>query len=80
MGLFIAGLQYALLAFAGQLTASDVNIIDALFANVFKWRSITKLFKSDDIIEHSDKHLFRAILRSDHFFFHPSDHSTIPDF
>ena len=26
----------------------------------------TKLFKADDIIEHSDERLFRAILKSDH--------------
>ena len=32
----------------------------------FKWRFTMKLFKAYDIIKHSDKQLFRAILKSDH--------------
>ena len=55
VGLDIARFQYALPAFAGQLIASDINRIDVIFATGFKWRSTTKLFKADDINEHSDK-------------------------
>ena len=42
-----------------------INRIDAIFAKGFKWRLTTKLLKAEDIIEHSDKQLFRAILISD---------------
>ena len=62
MGLVIARFQYALPAYAGQITASDINRIYAVYAKGFKWRLTTKLFKADDIIEHSDKQLFRAVL------------------
>ena len=64
--LVIARFQYALPAFAGQLTISDINRINSIFAKRFKWRLTTKLFKANDIIEHWDKQLFRAILISDH--------------
>ena len=62
----IARFLYALPVFARQLTVSDMKRINAIFLKEFKWRSTTKLFKADDKNEHSDKQLFRAILRSDH--------------
>ena len=64
--LVIAQFQYALRAFAGQLTVSDINGIDIIFAMGFKWCLTIKLFKADDISEHSDKQLYHAILKSDH--------------
>ena len=60
MGLVIARFQYALPEFTGQLPASDINRINAIFAKGFKWCLTTKLFKDDDIIERSDEQLFRA--------------------
>ena len=66
MGLVISQFQYVLLAFVGQITVSDINRINAIFAKAFKWCLTTTLFKADDIIEHFDILLFRAILRSDH--------------
>ena len=53
MGLVVARFQYALPAFAGQLTVFDMNRIDTIFAKRFKWRLTRKLFKADNI-EHSD--------------------------
>ena len=64
MGLVIVRFQYALPAYAGQITVSDINRIDAIFAKGFKWHLRTKLFKCDDIIKHSDKRLFCAIIKS----------------
>ena len=61
-GLVIAFIQYALPAFAGQLTVADINRIDAMFAKLFKWRLKMKLFKNDDIIEHSDNIYFVQLL------------------
>ena len=60
-GLVIARFRYALPVFAGQLTVSDINRIDAISSKGFKWYLTTKLFNADDLIEHSDKQLFRAI-------------------
>ena len=65
MGLSFLPFHYALSPFAEELHVSDDNRINAIFAKGFKWRLTTKFFKADDIIEHSDKQLFRAILRSD---------------
>ena len=67
MGLVIAQIQYSLPVFAGQLTVSYINRIDALFAKRFKWRLTTNLFKAVDIFEHSNKQLFCTILRSYHY-------------
>ena len=45
---------------------SDMRKVVQYLPMGFKWRLTTKLFKADDIIEHSDKQLFREILKSDH--------------
>ena len=62
VGFIIGQFQYELPTFAGKLTASDVNISEAIFVKEFKWRLTKILFKSDEIIESSDKQLIRALL------------------
>ena len=49
VGLVIALFQYALPAYAGQLTASDINRNDAVFAVWFKWRLTTILCNAADV-------------------------------
>ena len=55
VGLVIARFQYALPVFTAQLTVSDINGIDTIFAKGVKWRLTTKLFKVEYTNEHLNK-------------------------
>ena len=66
MALVVAIFQYALPAFAGQLSADDLHKVDAVFSKAWRWQLTSHTPNSADLIEQCDKHLFRAALNRNH--------------
>ena len=73
MALVVAKFQYALPALAGQLSADDLQIVDAVFSKACRWQLTSHTPNSADLIEQCDKHLFRAALNPAHCL-----HSILP--
>ena len=73
MALVVARFQYALPALAGQLSADDLCIVDAVFSKAWRWQLTSHMPNSADLIEQCDKHLFRAALNPTHCLY-----STLP--
>ena len=62
----VARFQYALPALAGQLSDDDLHKVDAVFSKARRWQLTSHTSNSADLIEHCDKHLFRAALNPIH--------------